>query len=204
MRSKDRGVKTITFDFPISYPIDGQYQETDRITVRSPGLGKYDVYSTMKAYVGKAMLNMSKARAGMKSEVEQKIALQDDDDVVDVDGDDADNDEKDVMIIMAMGLSTEEYPKFATYVQKVLTGSTRLATVGAEDKVAITDEVWTSLEEGGGMEAVNRVMSEFVSFFFDALPSPKKSGKSKSPTSSSPPRPPSPTPNTSKPSRGKS
>lgn len=200
MRNKDRGTKTITFDFPILYPVDGQYLETNKITVNSPGLGKYDVYSTMKSYVGKAMLNMSKARAGIKSDEELKIALQDDDEAPAQDA--GEDEDRDVMIIMAMGLSTEDYPKFATYVQKVLTGSPRLATVG-DEKCAITDEVWTSIEENGGMEAVNRVMSEFVGFFFDALPSPKKSGRSKSPTSSSQPRPPSQTQNTSKTSRGK-
>lgn len=168
-----RGEKTIKFDFPIRFPENGTWGESDFITVRAPGLGKFDVYNTMRAYVGKAVVNITKINDGRKKDDD---ITPDDDEAVTPAKDD--KDEQDVMMIMSMGLDVETFPKFAHYVQKVLTNAPKLATIG-ENRVAITDEAWLSIEDQGGMEAISKVMSEFTGFFFDALGSPKKNGSAK-------------------------
>lgn len=174
-----RGEKTLTFDFPIRFSENGEWSETDKITICAPGLGKYDVYTTMQSYVGKALLTWSRGEKA-KQDAQTTSTLDDDDEKPE-----ASDENKDVMLYMSMGLDTETYPKFASYVQRVLTNSPKLARVG-DNKAPLTDDVWASIEEQGGMEAVTRIMSEFVDFFFEALESKKKRGAGKSRSSSSP------------------
>ena len=168
-----RGEKTIDLGFMVDVSVGGEYVPADNVTVRAPGLGKFDVHTTMQAYVSQAVLNFSKMRGEMTAAMESD---DDDDAAPAATGDD----EQDVMMIMAMGLKSE-YPAFAAYVKKVLTNS-KLASVGDSK---LTDEAWIAIEEAGGTEAALRVMSEFTGFFFDALGSKRKTGSDKSPTSSS-------------------
>lgn len=181
-----KGIKTIDFDFDITYSKGGQFVATRQITVREPGLGKWEVHSQMTAFVGKAALAFSKLAADMAQPAGDGEAPATD---VDVD------EEKDLMSLMSMGLGVDEYPKFANYVKKVLTGAPRLAYVGEDQAQAITDEVWESLAENGGMESVTRVMSEFTDFFFmgRAKRQAKRNGADTPPISASPTRAPSPT-----------
>ena len=191
-----RGEKTVTFDFNFEYSHDGNFVEANTITLRAPGLGKFDVHNTMQAYVSKAVVSFAaQLRDANKGQPDQST---DDEDVSDTSEPD---DDKDVMVIMAMGLDLDVYPKFAAYVQRVLTNTPKLATIG-DTKVPITDAVWSSIEERGGIEAANKIMSEFTSFFFDALGSKKASGKGKPLSSASPSKGPSPS-NTPKTSRSK-
>lgn len=192
-----RGEKTVTFDFNFEYSHDGNFVEANTITLRAPGLGKFDVHNTMQAYVSKAVVSFAaQLRDANKGQPDQST---DDDDVSDTS--EAQDEDKDVMVIMAMGLDLDVYPKFASYVQRVLTNTPKLATIG-DTKAPITDAVWTSIEERGGIEAANKIMSEFTSFFFDALGSKKGNGKGKLPSSASPSKGPSPS-NTPKTSRSK-
>ena len=192
-----RGEKTVTFDFNFEYSYDGNFVEGNTITLRAPGLGKFDVHSTMQAYVSKAVVAFAaQIRDANKGQTQDTSS--DDEEVSDTSEQDED---KDVMVIMAMGLDLEVYPKFAAYVQRVLTNTPKLATIG-DSKVPITDAVWQSIEERGGIEAVSKIMSEFTSFFFDALGSKKANGKGKPLSSVSPSRGPSPS-NTPKTSRSK-
>lgn len=180
-----RGSKTLTFDFEFTYSKGGQFVKHNRITVKEPGLGKWEVHSQMTAYVSKAALAFSKLAADMQ----QPARIEDE-------ASEAPNpdEEQDVMQLMAMGLGVEEYPKFANYVKRVLTGAPRLASVGEDGDGAVTDEVWESLAENGGMEAVSRIMSEFTGFFFEALGKrrAKQNGAATAPISASPTRAPSP------------
>lgn len=181
-----RGTKTITFDdCEFTYSKGGQFVRGNQITVREPGLGKWEVHSQMTAYVSKAALAFSRLAAGMQV---PDRPVEDEPEVADQD------EQQDVMQLMAMGLGVDEYPKFASYVKRVLTGSPRLASVGEDGESAVTDEVWDSLAENGGMEAVTRVMSEFTGFFFEALNKrrAKRSGAVTAPTSASPTKAPSP------------
>lgn len=176
-----RGEKTITFDFPIRYSENGKFEEAYTITVRAPGLGKYDVYTAMQSYVGKGIISFIKARGD--------VAKPDEDEYADNDAASPDEEkgEEDVMAIMAIGLDTKMYQEFATYTRRAITNAPKLATIG-EGKAPLSDAVWEELADKGGMEAINRVLSEFVSFFLDALGSKKKSGPAKSVSSSSPTR----------------
>lgn len=191
-----RGEKTVTFDFNFEYSHDGNFVEANTITLRAPGLGKFDVHNTMQAYVSKAVVSFAaQLRDANKG---QPDTSDNDEDVSDTSEQDED---KDVMVIMAMGLDLDVYPKFASYVQKVLTNTPKLATIG-DTKMPITDAVWASIEERGGIEAANKIMSEFTSFFFDALGSKKANGKGKHHSSASPSKGPSLS-NTPKTSRSK-
>jgi hypothetical protein len=183
-----RGSKTIEFDFDITYSKGGQFVTTRQITVREPGLGKYDVHATMTAFVSKAALSFSKLAKEMRGAGGQQPEQSE------PSAPPADDDDQDVMQLMAMGLGIDEFPKFATYVKKAMTGSPRVATVGEGTDQAITEEVWESLDQNGGMEAVNKVMSEFTGFFFEALNKrqAKRTGAATSATSSSPTKAPSP------------
>lgn len=168
-----RGEKVVTFDFNFTYSEKGSYVEANSITLKAPGLAKFDTHARMKGWVGKAVLAFSanaKPAAGGQSDDEP--ARKDDDD------------DQDVMQIMSMGLGVDDFATFAAYVKKTLTNST-LATVG-DRGVLLTDEVWMDLEKHGGMEAVMKVMSDFTGFFFEALTSRKKSGAAPVPSSVSP------------------
>ena len=188
--------RTVTFDFDFDYPNSGAYGRTNKVTVSAPSFSNYEVYSTMQGYVSQALLNFAKLRgetAKSEAEVEEDETETKDDEP----------DDRDVMVIMAMGLGVDAYPKFASYVKRVLTNS-RLAVVGepGDTIVKITDEVWDSIVKEGGMDSAQKIMSEFTGFFFDALASKGKSGPAKSPTRSSPTVVASPT-NTRSASRGR-
>lgn len=173
-----KGEKTINFDFAFQYSEGGKFAEASSITVRAPGLGKFDVHTTMSAYVGKAALAFTR----LASEMPQQAAAEADDD-----SGEPKTDDQDVMQLMAMGLGVDEFPKFAMYVKRALTGTPKLAHV-TDTKIGLTDEIWESIEAGGGMEAVQKVMSDFAGFFFEALGGrrAKANGAEPAPTSASP------------------
>lgn len=174
-----RGEKTVTFDFAFTYSDKGHFVEAREITIRAPGISKFDTHARMKAWVGKAVLAFSS--------IARPTAASDDEPPAQ-DGDD----DQDVMQLMSMGLGVDDYTAFCAFVKKALTGST-LATVG-ESKIPVSDEIWIDLEDKGGMEAVFKVMSEFTGFFFAALQkSPKPNGAAPAPSSASPSKAPSPT-----------
>lgn len=167
-----RGEKVIDLGFSIDVSQGGEYVPADTVTVRAPGFrGKgFEIHTTMQAYVSSAALSFAKQRelfAGQRDAAEEPGEG---------------GDEQDVMQIMSMGLGVDAYPKFAAYVQRVLTNS-ELATVGESGR--LTDEAWEKIEEAGGAESCLRIMSEFTGFFFGALGSSGKTGSGKSPTSSS-------------------
>lgn len=167
-----RGEKVVTFDFNFTYSEKGSYVEANTITLRAPGLAKFDTHARMKGWVGKAVLAFT-------SNAKPSGAAQ-----ADEEPEQGGDDNQDVMQIMSMGLGVDDFATFATFVKKTLTNST-LATVG-DRGVLLTDEVWMDLEKHGGMEAVMKVMSDFTGFFFEALTSRKKNGAAPAPSSVSP------------------
>lgn len=171
-----RGEKTIDLGFTISVSQGGDYVSADTVTVRAPGFRRADIHDTMVAWVSKASINFTKLRAGLPVS-DQPI----DDDEALKSIDDAD---QDWMQMVAMGLEVDQYAGFASYVRKVLTNS-KLASVGDVD-AKLTDEAWEAIYDQGGMEAVRRIESAFVGFFFESLMSTKRHGNGKSPFSASP------------------
>ncbi|MEQ8822968.1 MAG: hypothetical protein RIC14_01195 [Filomicrobium sp.] len=167
-----RGEKTIDLGFDIKVSVGGEYVHESEVTVRAPGLDKFQVHTKMQAYVGKALAGI----AGMRGQLQD--AAQD----TNEDEQDTNKDEQDVMVLMSMGMSGDDYTEFAAFARKSLTNS-KLASVGENAK--LTDEAWLEIEAQGGMEAVMRILSAFTDFFFDALASKPENGKGKSLTSAS-------------------
>lgn len=183
-----RGEKTITLEFPVNYSSKGAFLESDKITLRAPGFAKFDVHSTMTAYVGEAMKGFITIREQMTAA--QAAAEAGDED----ENEKPDDEDRDVMQLMAMGLGIEKYPAFALYLKKILTNAPKLATIG-EQNDPISDEVWMEIENAGGVDGANRIFSEFTGFFFDSLGKKldKKSGRSSATSSATPPKAISPT-----------
>ena len=169
-----RGEKVIDFGFTFKYSDGGEFQEASEIVLRAPGLDKFDVHTSMKAWTGKAMLNFAQIARGETVSDEQ----------IEQESPDNTTDDQDVMQMMSMGLNVDEFPKFAAYVRKVLTNSKKLATVGQTD-IPLTDATWIDIENQGGMEAVFKIMSDFTGFFLGALTSKGQNGDGKSATLSS-------------------
>lgn len=181
-----KGVKTIDLGFEIAYSVKGQFVRTNTITVREPGLGKYEVWAAMKSFVTQAQpailevaakAQAAAAAAGHVPEPDPEVQPE-------TEGED---DERDIMTWMALGLGDKKFQDYFRYVKTALTNAPRLATVGDSEQ-PITDEVWLEIDEKGGMEAVTRIMSEFTGFFFGGQQkSAKPNGGATSPSSPSPP-----------------
>lgn len=185
-----RGETIITLDEPIRYSENGSFSETHTITVRAPGLGKRHVHATMQAWVMEAISNLQNKRADLmkqaEAEAKAKNPLNVDDPEPGADGkDDTGEDPLGVWQMMSMGLGPERFPRFQDYIMRELTGTPKLASVG-DNGSPLTDAVWESLDETGGMDAVGRVLGTFAGFFTGAPKSKKPSGNVTSPSSPSP------------------
>ncbi len=168
-----RGEKRIEFDFEFEYSANGQFASSRELCLRAPGLGKFEVHATMQAFVAQTFGNLHSMRDSFSQEETETQP---------------DNDQqKDLTQFIAMGLGVDEYPNFFRYVYRTLTNCPRLAYVDdGNNKQPVTDAVWESIEQRGGMEAINRVVSEFTDFFFTALASKDESGADKLTGSSEP------------------
>lgn len=172
--------KTITFDHDFVYSKGGEFVTAREITVCEPNYDRRHVYRTMRAYLAKADLAMMKFYADMTAG--QKTS--DPDDVpLEPKMDDAPKKaavEPDVLDQMRMALGLEGFPTFCDYVQKELTGCKQLAFVGTDmageirDRSPITEEVWMAISKAGGMEAIDKVLSAFASFFSGYQPETAK------------------------------
>lgn len=173
-----RGEKTIKFDFDFSFPTgDGEFGYANAIDIRAPGLGKHDVYFTVKSYVSKALTGFAKLRGDIeKPKADKDIDL--DDEPVE-ESNDEDSDEIDTMAIMAAGLDVKAFQELALYLRRALTASPKLATVSGT-KTAVTDEVWHTIDEKGGMDAINKVLCAYIDFFLESQTSRSRNGKKKS------------------------
>lgn len=177
-----RGEKTIKFDFDINYPTgNGQYAATREVTLRAPGLSKSDVFYTLKGYVSKAVTGFAKIHAGTKKRTADQAAGDDEE------NEGYDKEEVDTMYLMGAGLDIDDYQVFSNYLRRVLTNSSKLASLG-DSKAPLSDEAWLEIDAAGGMDAVNKVLAGYVDFFLEPLMSKSKSGKNKSTGSDSPAR----------------
>lgn len=179
-----RGEKTIEFEVPFRYSTGGVYSETTTVTIRAPGLGKFDVHNKMQAYVMEAMFALAKQAAEMRGFAEAKKAAEAGDDE-EAPKDQPDPPGSEIMDQISVGLGHAKYPEFAGYVKRMLTNAPKLATVG-EDRQPLTDEVWEAIEETNGTSAAMDILGSFASFFVNALGSKKPIGSARSATSSSP------------------
>lgn len=178
-----RGTKTIEFETPFRYSTNGVYSETTTVTIRAPGLGKFDVHNRMQAYVMEAMFALAKRAAEMRGFADAKKSALEDEDKPSAEVPDPPGSE--IMDQISVGLGHVKYPEFAGYVKRVLTNTPKLATVG-EDRQPLTDEVWEAIEETNGTAAAMDILGSFAGFFVNALGSKKPTGSARSATSSSP------------------
>lgn len=180
-----RGEKVVTFDFDITYPNgQGGYETTREIRLRAPGLGKSEVFFTLKAYASKAVTGFAK----IQSEIQQgrkKDASDDDED--ETPKKDAKQDDVDTMYLMASGLDIPTFAQFSNYLRRAITNTPKLASMG-DSKAALSDEVWENIDTNGGMEAVNKVLAAYIDFFLEPLIAPSKTGSDESTGSATPAR----------------
>jgi hypothetical protein len=185
-----RGEKTVDLGLTVEISVSGNFTPCDKVTIRAPGLGKFDVYSTMKSFVEDGLASFQQKQlalaraAGVDLEKERQRYLEEKEQK---ESDTSDDDEE-IMDIMARGLGRENFPDFCRYVKKALTGSPKLAVIGepvdGEKPAPINDDFWEALDEHeDGMDAAMKIMGGFTNFFFESQDSPKKNGKKKSTSS---------------------
>jgi hypothetical protein len=170
-----RGEKILELGFEFEYSAGGKFERAESITLRAPGFKLRHIHATMTGFVSDALIGL----AGKVSQL--RDAGGKDDSNADAAGDTG---ERDALVLMSMGLG----PKFAdfhAYVIKTLTNTQLLAAVGGTT-TGITDAVWESIEEQGGMAAVDKIVGEFSGFFLDQAGSKLTTGNGKdSPATSS-------------------
>lgn len=157
-----RGAKTITFDFDFTYAAGGKQDQHNEIHVAAPGVENFQVHATMQGYINRALMFAMPNLASIGEDVREEMSERAKERATEKEG----KDDVSTLAIASMGLGPKEYPKFLAYVKKTLTGNSRLAWVG-DDKAPISDVVWSTLAEEGGMEAVEQVLAAFADFFSD-------------------------------------
>lgn len=167
--------KTIRFDFEFEYPAHGRNERASAITVCEPPYAQRDVLRRMQAYVAEMQRGIMKTFT--PEQLDEAARRREQGGSNQGEEPEAETAAIENLASMRMGLGVEEYVKFADYVQRALTNAKGLAFVGEDpdSRVPITDLVWVNLSNAGGMEAVDRVLSEFVGFFTATRPAPKVS-----------------------------
>ena len=181
-----RGTKQITFPFEFQYSEGGSFKKEFAVTLRAPSLGQFKVHNQMTAYAWMAEIGIAARFADIKrpepsapdaSEPQEPAAEETDQDKA-----------TRAMSVFAMGLGAEKYPEFVDFLKAKLTRNAALARVG-DTSVALTDEVWESIEAEGGMDAVMLILGSFAGFFLrtadSATTSAKGNGSSLAPGSRS-------------------
>jgi hypothetical protein len=156
--------RVIEFPFTFRYPRKGIFEEANSITVCEPGFDKRNTYRKMSSIVMEAQAVAQKKFAQNPDENKITVEAPASEDGAPVEPklpDDFD------LMVIRMGLNADEYTRFCDWVQKELTNCKQLAFVGTDpdDKNPIVEEVWDSIARAGGMEAVDKVLSGFASFF---------------------------------------
>jgi hypothetical protein len=143
-----RGERTIELpEFEFSQ--GGEFRKATSITVRAPGFKKRAIHAAMSGYVSEGLIGVAKKVQGMSGDTDAEARAA----------------EPDAVALMSMGLGSK-YPDFHEVALRAITNSPTIACVSDTD-VPITDSVWESIEQAGGMAAVDKVVSGFTSFFLD-------------------------------------
>lgn len=181
-----RGEATLVFDEPFEISENGSFVRVNTVTVRAPGLGKAHVHATMQAYVMEAVMGMQRKRPELMQQSKAERSpldpvggpIEEPKDAIES----AEDEYALVLQLMSSGLGVERWPAFFDYVYTQLTLS-KLASAG-ESGTQLTKETWDSIEQTNGMEAVERIIGAFGSFFTKSMLQ-RKTGSGPSPTSSS-------------------
>lgn len=180
-----RGEAVVEFSEPFQFSENGRFEQTSRVNLRAPGLGKRHVHMTMQAWVMDAFSGLQARRPALEA-MSGGLVSQNKLDVDDVPVDEGSALGEDPMAfwqMMQMGLGADRFPRLADYIMKELTGSPKLGSVG-ENGSPITEAVWESLAETNGMAAIDKICGTFVGFFIEPRALQKPSGGEQSPSSS--------------------
>lgn len=170
-----------------------RFEVADFVTVRAPGIEQYRIHQMMRSYVAKvrpALVENFARMSAVSARMRKESGL---DDVPEPEpqapvGDEPDGaDERDALEWMALGLGEDTYPAFVEKVKAALTGNPRLLSIGPMNG-PVDDGIWYEIASNCGMAAVDKILSDFVGFFFGlgGTSSPARSGPASSPTSPSP------------------
>lgn len=160
--------KAIEFDFEFQYSDKGQFAAEQVITLQAPSFADFGIHTTMTGYAKAAEVGTAVALSAFRREDRQDLSSVAEETPASVESD-AQMAER-VIGVYAMGLGSDKFPAFMDHVRKILTNNPRLARVG-ETNQPIVDDVWRSIADKGGMDAINLVIAGFAGFFLTAAPS---------------------------------
>ena len=157
-------VKVVNFDFDFTYSSGGQMVSERSICVAEPSYDKQAVFHKMRTFATlaeKGVLDWLSRQPVREAKVD-----------VAADSKPAGDDTAiSALDSLRFGLPSEDYIKMVEYVQKELTASPQLAWVGSDtgqpraERAVLNHGVWESLAAQGGMDAIEKVVSEFADFF---------------------------------------
>lgn len=162
-------MKVISFDFDFQYPRGGNQDVANAITVCEPTWGQRQVYTTIRSYLGETSrlltLAFSDVPRRTPAEAETDEATQE------AAAEAPSATDIDHLERMRFAMSVDAFGKAYDYITKQLTNNKSLAYVGSDTTVSvrerepITDLVWMNIAKAGGMEAVDKILAGFLSFF---------------------------------------
>jgi hypothetical protein len=188
--------KTVTFDFAFKYSRDGIWDQGNSITVCEPGFANRQVFRKMQSYVarsraiGAANANRNltpeqfeaQTRAVLEFRAAQAAAKET-----------ASTDATvvappaiavpDITMDWFSDFPPDEFMRFSDDVLKALTGNKALAYIGDDHtlmlsnpgRLAVGEGVWASIADEGGMDAIDKVLMAFASFFIYTQPATNSS-----------------------------
>ena len=159
-------VKVINFDFEFTYSRGGQILSESSICVAEPNYDKQTVFHKMRAFA-------TLAEKGVLDWLSRQPVREAKTDAVAADKptDDSAANAISALDSLRFGLPSDDYIRMVDYVQKELTASPSLAWVGFDttqpraDRAVLNHGVWESIGIHGGMDAIEKVVSEFADFF---------------------------------------
>jgi hypothetical protein len=176
---------TLTFTNEITYPVSGGLGVTKAVTVCEPGFQDRDIYRRMSGFVTEAQKQMAlaadsarvdKAAHEMDAAAEEAAEAAAAKPAADIDK--TEDDAERLMAIgaftMGMGMDADRQAQVKTYVERVLSGNTRLAYIADSTvpggRIPVTEAVWMSLAGSNGVAAIDTLVLAFLSFFLKLRP----------------------------------
>lgn len=153
------GIKKITFDFSFTYSKGGDEEIGDTIVLKEPSYSELETHARMTSLVTKGLFA---AMPHMKDIVDVE------DKAVEIKSAGKKSQDRSALFLMSLGMNDKKYIEFVSYVKNLLTNNSRYAFIDGSE-VGIADLTWKEIEKEGGKAAIDRVLSEFTSFFIEAM-----------------------------------
>lgn len=154
-----QGVKNIKLGFKIKYSKGGDENEADTICVKAPGFSQMEINDKISAEVYQALFSSIGRLKDIMGEDPSNTTRDE--------SSDADDSEM-TLTQIKIGMEPDKYSKFKKYVLKTLTGNHKLACIANTD-IPLKDFHWHAIGEKGGMDAIDKVVSGFLSFFIEDM-----------------------------------